>query len=70
MFYSLQFLFALIDVGCDYETNYKQVYQMKGFSIIAYNKSNVSDNLDEHFEPTCIKEHSYRYDRFDINIKP
>jgi transposase len=36
-------------------------------SVIAYNKRNETDleGFDKHFAPTCFREHSYRYDRFD-----
>jgi len=40
---------------------------MKAKGIIAYNKRNEGELLDfdEHFDPTCVREHSYRYDSFD-----
>lgn len=36
-------------------------------SIIAYNKKNEPEpeGFDKHFAPTCVREHSYRYDSFD-----
>src|SRR5699024_8114616 len=35
--------------------------------VIAYNKRNEGEPIgfDEHFAPTCFREHSYRYDSFD-----
>jgi len=36
-------------------------------SIIAYNKQNEPEPLGfaKHFAPTCVREHSYRYDSYD-----
>lgn len=36
-------------------------------SVIAYNKRNEPEPIgfDKHFAPTCVREHSYRYDSFD-----
>lgn len=40
---------------------------MNAQSVIAYNKKNESDPIgfNKHFAPTCLREHSYRYDSFD-----
>ncbi|WP_416147930.1 transposase [Salipaludibacillus sp. HK11] len=56
-----------MDAGYDYPAIYEQVHRMKGYSIIAYNKRNEPEPLgfDKHFAPTCVREHSYRYDSFD-----
>ncbi len=58
---------AIMDAGYDYDTIYEQVHRMKGYSLIAYNKKNeaVPLGFDENFAPTCVREHSYRYDSFD-----
>lgn len=66
-FPSLRLNFALMDAGYDYDAIYEQVHRMKGYSIIAYNKKNEPDPIgfDENFAPTCVREHSYRYDSFD-----
>ncbi|MDQ0257081.1 transposase [Evansella vedderi] len=63
----LRMIFALMDAGYDYDAIYEQVHRMKGYSIIAYNKKNESEPIgfDENFAPTCVREHSYRYDSFD-----
>lgn len=47
-----------------------QVYQMNQQSIIAYNKLNEPEPLgfDKHFTPTCVWEHSYRHDNYDIKL--
>ena len=36
-------------------------------SVIAYNKRNEPEPIgfDKHFTPTCLREHSYRYDSYD-----
>src|SRR5699024_2110555 len=35
--------------------------------VIAYNKRNEPEpiGVDKHFAPTCLREHSYRYDSYD-----
>jgi len=63
--------YEAMDAGYDYEPIYQQVYQMKQQSIIAYNKRNESEPLgfDKHFAPTCVREHSYRYDSYDAKYE-
>ena len=67
LFPELKMIFALMDAGYDYKAIYEQIHRMKGYSIIAYNKKNESEPIgfDENFAPTCVREHSYRYDSFD-----
>jgi transposase len=57
----------IADAGYDYIPIYEQVYQIKADGIIAYNRRNESpmDGFDKHFAPTCVREHSYRYDSHD-----
>lgn len=57
----------IFDAGYDYMPIYQQVRDLKADAIIAYNKKNESplDGFDEHFAPTCVREHSYRYDSYD-----
>ncbi|WP_391559527.1 transposase [Robertmurraya sp.] len=64
---NLRLIFAMLDAGYDYDAIYEQIHRMKGYSIIAYNKKNEQDPIgfDENFAPTCVREHSYRYDSFD-----
>jgi transposase len=64
---SLIIRYGTFDAGYDYEAIYKQLHQMKVKAIIAYNKRNEGETLgfDEHFAPTCVREHSYHYDSFD-----
>src|SRR5699024_4929670 len=59
--------YQTMDEEYDYEAIYKKVYQMKQQSIIAYNKRNEPEliGFDQHFAPTCFREHSYRYDSYD-----
>ncbi|GAA3315639.1 hypothetical protein GCM10020331_010920 [Ectobacillus funiculus] len=64
---SLCIRYGTLDAGYDYEAIYKQLHRMNAKAIIAYNKRNEGEllGLDEHFAPTCVREHSYRYDSFD-----
>jgi transposase len=64
---SLVIHYGTLDAGYDYEAIYTHLHQMKVKAIIAYNKRNEGEHLglDEHFAPTCVREHSYRYDSFD-----
>jgi transposase len=64
---SLTIQYCTLDAGYDYEAIYIQLHRMKAKAIIAYNKRNEGELLgfDEHFAPTCVREHSYRYDSFD-----
>lgn len=64
---SLNIRYGTLDAGYDYEAIYKQLHQMNAKAIIAYNKRNEGEILgfDEHFAPTCVREHSYHYDSFD-----
>ena len=59
--------YQTMDAGYDYEPIYKQVYTMNQQSIIAYNRRNEPEPIgfDQHFAPTCFREHSYRYDSYD-----
>lgn len=59
--------YATMDAGYDYEPIYKQIHQMEAHSVIAYNKRNESEpvGFNPYFAPTCVREHSYRYDSFD-----
>lgn len=60
-----------LDAGYDYEAIYEQVHRMGHRSIIAYNKRNEPEpvGFDEHFAPTCFREHSYRYDSYDAQYE-
>ncbi|ALS78479.1 transposase [Planococcus kocurii] len=64
---SLKIAYATMDAGYDYAPIYEQVYRMGAQSVIAYNKKNEPEPIgfDRHFAPTCVREHSYRYDSFD-----
>lgn len=59
--------YQTMDAGYDYEPIYEQVHGMHQRSIIAYNKRNEGEPIgfDKHFAPTCVRDHSYRYDSFD-----
>ncbi|GBF11204.1 IS5/IS1182 family transposase [Tepidibacillus sp. HK-1] len=56
-----------MDAGYDYEPIYTHIHRMGHQAVIAYNKRNEPEPLgfDKHFAPTCVREHSYRYDSFD-----
>jgi transposase len=70
-FSSLSIRYGTMDAGYDYRAIYKQMYQMGLQSVIAYNKKNESEPMgfDHHFAPTCVREHSYRYDSYDSNYE-
>lgn len=56
-----------MDGGSDFEPIYEQIHRMGHQSNIAYNKRNEREMIgyNQHFAPTCFREHSYRYDSFD-----
>lgn len=56
--------YGLMDAGYDYVPIYQQISRMNAHAIIAYNKRNEGEiiGFDQHFAPTCVREHSYRYD--------
>ena len=56
-----------MDAGYDYEPIYTQIHRIGQQSVIAYNKRNEPEmvGFDKHFAPTCVREHSYRYDSFE-----
>jgi transposase len=58
---------VMADAGYDYNPIYEQIHRMKADGIIAYNKRNEAPpiGVDKHFAPTCVLEHSYRYDSYD-----
>jgi transposase len=59
--------YGIMDAGYDYEPIYEQIHRIGLQSVIAYNKRNEPEpeGFDKHFAPTCVREHSYRYDSFD-----
>lgn len=59
--------YETMDAGYDFEPIYTQIHRMGHQAVIAYNKRNEPDPIgfDKHFTPTCVREHSYRYDSFD-----
>lgn len=58
---------AVMDAGYDYEPIYQQVRKAKAHAVIAYNRRREPEleGFDENFAPTCVREHSYRYDSYD-----
>jgi len=62
-----QFKTALFDAGYDYTPIYKQALAQTMRVVIPYNVRNEGEmvGFDEHFRPTCVREHSYCYDSFD-----
>lgn len=62
-----KFSYATMDAGYDYEPIYKQIRTVDAHAIIAYNRRREPEliGFDEHFAPTCVREHSYRYDSYD-----
>lgn len=61
------FTTALFDAGYDYEPIYKQALAQTIRVVIPYNVRNEGEYIgfDDHFRPTCVREHSYCYDSFD-----
>lgn len=64
---NFKFKYVTMDAGYDYESIYKQIREADAHSIIAYNRRREAElvGFDEHFAPTCVREHSYRYDSYD-----
>lgn len=60
-----------MDAGYDYTPIYQQLFHMNAHSIIAYNKRREGEmeGFDQYFAPTCVREHSYRYDSYDQKYK-
>lgn len=60
-----------MDAGYDYYPIYEQVHRIGAQSVIAYNKKNEPEPIgfDKHFAPTCVREHSYRYDSYDAKYE-
>lgn len=58
---------VILDKGYDFKAIYKYIYRMKSYPIISHKtkKKAEFDGFDENFAPTCVLEHSYRYDSFD-----
>ncbi len=67
----LKISFSTPDAGYDYPAIYQQIYRIGAQSVIASNKKNESEleGFDRHFAPTCVREHSYRYDSYDATYK-
>lgn len=61
------FTAAMLDKGYDYTPIYEQLRQMGLHAIIPYNqrRETVPIGFDQNFAPTCVREHSYRYDSYD-----
>ena len=67
----LKITYATMDAGYDVPAIYQQVHQIGAYSIIAYNKRKESEpvGFDKYFAPTCVREHSYRYDSYMQSMK-
>jgi len=67
----LKIKYLTLDAGYDYLPIYQQIHRLDAQAIIAYNKRNEGEmeGFDEHFAPTCVREHSYRYDSYDDQYK-
>lgn len=61
------FTTAIFDAGYDYEPIYTQAIKQNMRIVIPYNPRREGEYIgfDEHFHPTCVREHSYCYDSFD-----
>jgi transposase len=67
----LSIQYGSMDAGYDFVPIYQQLFRMDAHSIIAYNKRGGGEivGYDQHFAPTCVREHSYRYDSYDKTYK-
>ena len=67
----LSIKYGTMDAGYDYTPIYQQLFRMDVHSIISYNKRREGEleGYDQHFAPTCVREHSYRYDSYDKKYK-
>lgn len=67
----LSIQYGSMDAGYDFVPIYQQLFRMDAHSIIAYNKRGEGEivGYDQHFAPTCVREHSYRYDSYDKTYK-
>jgi len=66
---NFRYRYATMDAGYDHEPIYQQVRHAGAHAIIAYNRRREAEYIgfDEHFAPTCLREHAYRYDSYDSN---
>ena len=64
---SYTFKYATMDAGYDHEAIYLEIRSSKALAIIAYNPRREAElvGFNEHFAPTCVREHAYRYDSYD-----
>ncbi len=65
------FTAGLLDAGYDYDPIYQQLADQGLQAVIPYNRRNEGEiiGFDDNFAPTCVLEHSYRYDSFDSKYK-
>lgn len=65
------FTTGIYDAGYDYEPIYRQLTTHHMRSVIPYNKRNEGEfiGFDEQYRPTCVREHSYRYDSYDSKYR-
>lgn len=63
--------YETMDAGYDYEAIYTQIHRLGHQAVIAYNKRNEPEPIgfDKHFAPTCVREHSYRYNSYDTKYE-
>lgn len=61
-----------MDAGYDFESIYQQLQTMNAHGNIAYNKRNERETLglNEHFPPTCVREHSFDMKAMMISTVP
>lgn len=61
------FTTVIFDAGYDYEPIYRQALHQTMRIVIPYNVRREGEmvGFDQHFRPTCVREHSYCYDSFD-----
>lgn len=58
--------YGRMDAGFDFLPIYQQLLSMKAYGIIAKRNEGEIFGFDENFAPTCLREHSYRYESYDF----
>ena len=65
------FTTVIFDAGYDYKPIYEQATKQQMRVVIPYNTRREGEYIgfDEYFRPTCVREHSYCYDSFDLHYR-
>ena len=65
------FTTVVFDAGYDYKLIYEQATKQQMCVVIPYNTRREGEYIgfDEYFRPTCVLEHSYCYDSFNLHYR-